>query len=154
MAVDQHIAGVEILSQTGHGVVDGAVAVGMIFTHAVAHDTGRLTVRLVGGHAQFAHRVQDTALYRFEAVPYIRKGTGHDDAHRVIDIAFPHQFFQVDGLYPVMMLDFFDDLAVGGQIAAFTFILAVIFIIAFFSHALEPPYASILVAYLAWDSMN
>ena len=51
LAFHQHIAHGEILRQTHHGVVDGGIAVGVIFTKHVAHDAGALAEGLIGRHA-------------------------------------------------------------------------------------------------------
>ena len=63
LALHQRAAGGEILRQAHHGVVDGAVAMGVVFTHAVADDAGALAVGLVRGHAQFHHRIEDAPVY-------------------------------------------------------------------------------------------
>ena len=63
LALHQRAAGGEILRQAHHGVVDGTVAMGVVFTHAVADDAGALAVGLVRGHAQFHHRIEDAPVY-------------------------------------------------------------------------------------------
>ena len=47
LALHQHVAGGKILRQAHHRVVHGTIAVGMVFTHAIAHDTGAFAVGLV-----------------------------------------------------------------------------------------------------------
>ena len=69
---------------------------GMIFTHGIADDTGAFTMRLVRTVVQFDHGIQDTSLHRFQPIPYIRKSTGNNDAHSIIDIGFFHGLFQID----------------------------------------------------------
>ena len=67
----------------------------MVFTHRITHYTGTFPVRLVRSVIQFNHGPQDTSLYRLQAVPHIRKSTGHDDGHRIIDIRFFHRLFKI-----------------------------------------------------------
>ncbi|KAF5063760.1 hypothetical protein DSECCO2_291370 [anaerobic digester metagenome] len=55
LAVDQRIAERERLGHTYQCVVDGGVAVGMVFTHDVTDDTGAFLVGLVRIHAGFVH---------------------------------------------------------------------------------------------------
>ena len=73
----------------------------MIFTHRIADDTGTFSVRLVGTVVQFTHGVEDSSLYRLEAVSYIRKSSGRNDAHRVVDIRILHSLLKIDFLYSV-----------------------------------------------------
>ena len=104
VSIDQHVAHVEVLRQMDHGVVNGRVTMGMIFTHGIAHDTRRLTVRLVRAQVQLAHGVQDAALYRLETVTHIRQRTRRDDTHRVIDVVLAHGPFQIDRFDAVKLL--------------------------------------------------
>ena len=55
--VDERPAHVEVLRHAHHGVVNGAVAVGVVFAHAVADDTRRLLMRFVGQKPHFVHGV-------------------------------------------------------------------------------------------------
>ncbi len=45
LPVDQRVAQREVLRHAGQGVVDGGVAVGVVRTHHLADDEGRLAVR-------------------------------------------------------------------------------------------------------------
>ena len=83
LALHQRVADGEVLRQAHHGVVDRAVAVGVVFTQDVAHDAGALPVGLVGRDAHLVHRVQDAAVHRLQAVPHVRQGARHYDSHRV-----------------------------------------------------------------------
>ena len=67
----------------------------MILTHRITHYTGTFSVRLVRSVIQFNHGPQDTSLYRLQAVPHIRKSTGNDNGHRIIDIRFFHRLFKI-----------------------------------------------------------
>ena len=64
LALHQQVAGGEILGQAHHGVVHRGVAVGVIFTQHIAHDTRRLAEGLIRGHAQLVHGVQNAPVHR------------------------------------------------------------------------------------------
>ena len=95
LAFHQRIADVEGLRQTNHGVIHGAVSVGMIFTQHVAHQAGALAEGLVRRHAQLVHVVQNPAVYRLQTVPHVRQGPVNDDRHCVGDKALLHLLFQI-----------------------------------------------------------
>ena len=80
----------EILGHHHQRVIDGAVPVGMVFTHGITHDTSALPVRPVVTDSQLMHIIQGSALHRLQSVPHIRKGPGHDNAHGIIDKGFLH----------------------------------------------------------------
>ena len=48
---------------------------------------------------QLDHGIQHAPLYRFQTIPYIRKRSGCDNAHRVIDIGVLHGLLQIDFFY-------------------------------------------------------
>ncbi len=79
VAVNQRQTHAEGLGQAHHGVVHGRVAMGVVLANHVAHGTGRLHVRLIGGVAAFIHSVQNAAMYRLQAVTHIRQGAGHNN---------------------------------------------------------------------------
>ena len=62
----------------------------MVLSDHVPDDTGRLLVRLPVLVPQLVHRVEDTALDRFEAVADVGEGAPDDHAHRVIEVAPAH----------------------------------------------------------------
>ena len=90
VAVHQRRAHVEVLRHAHHRVVDGDVAVGVVFAQAVAHDAGALAVGLVGRVAQFQHGVEDAPLHGLEAVLDPGQGALEDDVLRVGDHAVVH----------------------------------------------------------------
>ena len=90
MAVHQLIPHGEVLGQTHHGVVDGTVSMGMVFTQHVTHAGGGLFKGLVGGQILLVHGVQNTPVHRLQAVAHIGQGTGYDDAHGVLNVAVLH----------------------------------------------------------------
>ena len=95
MTVHERISCRPFLRKIDKSSVDGAVSVGMIFTHCITDDTRALTMRFVGTVVQFDHGVEDPSLHRLQAVPHIREGTGSDNAHGIIDVGNLHRFFQV-----------------------------------------------------------
>ena len=88
LALDQRVADGEVLGQAHHGVVDRAVAVGMVFTEHIAHDTRGLTEGLVRRDAHLVHRVENTAMHGLQAVPHVGQGACYDDRHGVADKGF------------------------------------------------------------------
>ena len=97
LAVDQHVAQREGLGHAHDGVVDGGVAMRVVFTDDVANHTRRLLVRLVPIVAQLAHGEQHTTVHRLQAVTHIRQRTPDDDAHRVVQVGLLHLVFEIDG---------------------------------------------------------
>ena len=86
MSVHQCTALLKFLRHDYKRIINGAVTVGMIFTHGISYDTGTFTVRAVVADAKLIHIVKGTALYRLQSVTYIRQCSGNDNAHGVIDI--------------------------------------------------------------------
>ena len=96
------------LRHTHHCVVNTAVAVGVIPTHAVTYDTRRFTRGLVGGVALFVHAVQYAALHRLQAVLYARKRTVENNVFGVGHHGFAHDDFHRFGKKVTAVLHFFD----------------------------------------------
>ena len=90
VTVDQGLAFFEILSHDNQCIVNGTVTVGMIFTHGITHNTSTFSVRLIITNAQLMHIIEGSALYRLQAVSYIGKCTGDDNAHGIIDERLLH----------------------------------------------------------------
>ena len=90
VAVHQRVAHGEVLGKAHQGVIDGGVSVGMVPAQHVAHGGGALAEGVVVGQVILVHGVEDPAVHRFEAVPHIRQGTAHDNAHGVFDVGFLH----------------------------------------------------------------
>ena len=55
----------KLLCHDDQSLVDGAVAVGVIFTHRISHDTGTFPVGPVITYPQFVHIIESTSLNRF-----------------------------------------------------------------------------------------
>ena len=102
LAFHEHVAGIEILCKAHHRVIDGGVAVGMVFAQHVAHDARALVERLVGGEALFIHGIEDAPVHGLEAVPHIGQRTVDDDRHGVGDKRFLHLLLNVEGIDPVV----------------------------------------------------
>ena len=64
MAVHQRIAGRPVLGHIDQGSVDGAVSMGVVFTHGIADDTGAFSVRLIRTVVQLDHGVKNPSLHR------------------------------------------------------------------------------------------
>ena len=84
LAIDQHVAQGEILGHANDGFIDCDVAVGVVLTNHVAHDTGRLLVSTVPVVVELVHGKQHAPVYRLETITRIRQGAAHNHAHRVI----------------------------------------------------------------------
>ena len=97
LSVNEWVAEGEVLCEAHHGVVDGGVAVGVVFTEDFTNDTCALPVGGAGAHPHLFHGIQDAAVDGLEAVPDIREGAGDDDAHCVVQIGATHLVFDFDG---------------------------------------------------------
>ena len=64
VSVHQGHALFKILGHDHQGIVDGAVAVGVVFTHGIADDTGAFSIRAVIADATLVHIIKGSALYR------------------------------------------------------------------------------------------
>ena len=96
LAVDERVAHREVLGEPDERVVQRAVAVRVVLAHHLADDRGALAIRAGGRQAHLAHRVQDPAVDRLEAVADVGQGARHDDAHRVVEVADPHLVLDAD----------------------------------------------------------
>jgi len=99
------------LRQAHQGVVNRRVTVRVVQTHDLADDTRALVPAAVGTVATVVHRVDHSAVHRFETVAHIGQRAPDDDAHRVLEIGVLHLGLQVDLLDQALAR--FGDLAVG-----------------------------------------
>ena len=97
VAVREHVTHGEVLCHADDGIVDGAVAVRVVFTENFTDDARRFLVRLAARHARALHRVEDAAVHGLQAVAYVRKRARDDDAHCIVDVRVLHLVFEVDG---------------------------------------------------------
>ena len=98
VAIQQWMAAGEGLHLAHQGVVDGLVAVGVVFAQHVTDHPGALAVGAIGGEAQLMHREENPPLHWLEPVPHIRQGPPHDHAHRVLEVGALHLLMQGDRL--------------------------------------------------------
>jgi hypothetical protein len=97
LAVDERVAHREVLGEPDEGVVQGDVAVRVVLAHDLADDRGALAVRAGRAQPHLAHRVEDPAVDRLQAVADVRQRARHDHAHRVVEVAHPHLVLDADG---------------------------------------------------------
>ena len=88
LPIDEQVARGEILRKANHRIVDGAVAVRVVFAEHVADDARRFAERLVRRDAQLVHGVENPAMHGFQSVAHIRKRAADDDRHRIGDKRF------------------------------------------------------------------
>ena len=90
VSVHQRIAHGKVLRQTDHCVIYGGISVGMIASQHVAHAGGGFLKGLVRGQVVLVHGVENAAVDRLHAVPHVRQGAPHNDAHGVLDVGLLH----------------------------------------------------------------
>ena len=96
LAVDQRVAHVEILRQANERVVDGRVAVRMVFAEDFADDLRALAVGLRRREAQLVHAEENAPVHGLQAVAHVRQRPADDYAHRVIEVRLLHFRFDID----------------------------------------------------------
>jgi hypothetical protein len=69
---------------------------GMKFSHYFASDARTLDMAPVWSESHFAHLIDDSSLYWFQAVPGVRKCPGVDDRIGVFEEAIAHFSADVD----------------------------------------------------------
>ena len=99
MPVYQRITGGPFLGQINQGTVYRGITVWVIFTHGITYDTGTLSVRLIRAVIELNHRMKNSSLNRFQSIPDIRKSSGYNDTHGVINIGTLHRLFQINFIY-------------------------------------------------------
>jgi hypothetical protein len=92
------------LNQTNQGVVDCGVAVRVVLTHHVAHDSRALAELLVWTVSAIEHRVNNATVNRLHSIANIWKCATNDNAHRVVEVASLHFDLKVDLLDVVVTL--------------------------------------------------
>ena len=108
LPVDQFITHVPFLGHAYDGIINGRVAMRVITSHHIPHDTGRFLIRLVAVVAHFVHTEQAAAMHGFEAVANVGQGPSYDHTHRVIDVGSFHLLLYIyrDDLAPVIRIFF------------------------------------------------
>ncbi len=97
LPVHQGGAHVPVLGHAHEGVVDGALAVGMVVAHHLPRDLGALPVGSAGLQAHLLHAVEDAAVRGLEAVPHVGQGAADDHGHRVVHVGLAHLVRDVGG---------------------------------------------------------
>ena len=87
LAVDEGIAGGELLGQAHERVIDRGVAVGVILAHHVAHDARAFLEALIGIEVELAHGVEQAPVHRLQAVAHVGERARHDGRERIGEIA-------------------------------------------------------------------
>ena len=95
LSVHEGVAEGPRLGHAHEGVIDGRVAVRVVFTEHLTDDTGALAVGAALGDVHVPHGVDDAALHGLEAVAHIGQGAGNDDRHRIVDVGRLHQVLDV-----------------------------------------------------------
>ena len=95
VTVYQCIAHRPVLSHIYQCTVNRTVSMRMIFTHCITDNTRTFTMRFVRSVVKLYHGIQNSSLYRFQAVSYIRKRTRSNYTHGIIDIEFFHGFLHI-----------------------------------------------------------
>ena len=90
MSIHKRKALLKILRHNYQRFINGTVPMGMILTHGIAHNTGRLPVGLIMPQPKLTHVIQHPSLHRLQSVSGIRNGPRCDYTHRIIQIAPLH----------------------------------------------------------------
>ncbi len=98
LGVHERVAQAEGLAHAHQGVVDRAVAVGVVLAHDVAGDPGALHGGPVGPGPHVVHAPEDAAVHRLQAVARVGQGPRHDDRHGVVEEGPLHLLLDLDGL--------------------------------------------------------
>ena len=96
LAVDQRIAGGEVLREAHERVIDRLVAVGMVFADDVADDAGALLVRFRRVEPELAHGEQEPPVNGLQAVAHVGQRAAHDGRQRISKIALLQRVADVD----------------------------------------------------------
>ena len=91
MPVNKNLSLLEVLRHYYKRIVDGTVSMRMIFTHRISDDTCTLTIRLIITDTKLVHIIKCTTLNRLETITDIRKCSGDNNTHRIINIRFLHK---------------------------------------------------------------
>ena len=87
LLIDEHVPHVPFLGHAHERGIDDALAVRVVVAAGVAGDLGALHPRRPGGEIEVVHRHEDAALRGLEPIADVGQGPGHDDAHRIGQVA-------------------------------------------------------------------
>ena len=105
--VHEHRTHIERLRHSHHCLVNGAVAVRVELTQAVAYDTRALFIRFVGRDAELLHGIQYTTLNGLQSVLDARQRTVEYDRFRIRDHGIAHNVFHCLKYYSCAFLFLF-----------------------------------------------
>ncbi|MNZ60194.1 hypothetical protein D3C78_782570 [compost metagenome] len=74
---------------------------GVELAEHVTDGTRRFLVLGIGVQPQLAHRINNAALYRFQAVADMRQGTVHDHVHGVVEVGIFGEVSQRSAFYAI-----------------------------------------------------
>ena len=74
----------------------------MILAQHISDHGGRFLVWAVREQTSFGHGIENTSLYRFEAIARIRQGAADNDTHRVVEITSLYFVFDIDVRYSLL----------------------------------------------------
>ena len=97
LPVHQHVSHREGLRHANQGFIARRIPMGVVVSHHLADDFGRLPVAAVRAQAEVEHSVEDAPLYGLEAVTNVGQRPSDDHAHRIVEIGLLHLDFDVDG---------------------------------------------------------
>ena len=122
LAENERISLVPVLGKTGKGIIYAGVAVRVELTQYVSHNSRRFLGLSGVAQSETVHSEENSSLNRLESVTDIRKRTGYDDRHRIIDICGPHlvvdfhRFYYAKKLF-VIIIQFFCHKCVSANIS-------------------------------------
>ncbi|MBT9162624.1 MAG: hypothetical protein DDT27_01183 [Dehalococcoidia bacterium] len=64
LSVDEPVPHGEVLGHSHHGIINGGIAVRVVFTHDLTYNAGALLVGAVVSNPQFVHAVENPSLHR------------------------------------------------------------------------------------------
>ena len=91
VSVHKNLSLLKLLRHYYKRIVDGTVSMRMVFTHRISDNTCTLTIRLIITDTKFVHIIKCTTLNRLETITDIRKCSGDNNTHRIINIRFLHK---------------------------------------------------------------
>ena len=91
VSVHKNLSLLKLLRHYYKRIIDGTVSMRMIFTHRISDDTCALTIRLIITDTKLVHIIKCTTLNRLETITDIRKCSGDNNTHRIINIRFLHK---------------------------------------------------------------
>ena len=97
VSIHQHIPHGKILCKTDHRIIDGGISVRMVVAQDIANAGSRFFKRFIRCQTAFIHRIKDSAVHGLQAVTHIRKSTGYNNRHCIVDIALLHFADQIRG---------------------------------------------------------